>query len=462
MKLKKSYVNISLVILILFFTVVGTMNQIFTPQNTFEIPKTSADEITIVTPENKTYIEPDSGYYPATYGFENDEIGGNPTKWVVSEPSGAAVNIISEMDGHNNIVELNDPVLSGWVEAIHYDSFPRSHGTIELWLRFNRTSDWFGLGSRDTINNQVLLRVSVESGKWRYRNSAGTLLIVPNVADPVADKWTHIRIDFRCHNAPSYLGLTDDRYNVTIDGVSSGEIEHWGDGNLDYKFLVVQSDPATIMKSWVDAVGFSWDPNYNIGDNLNEGLLLSYDNTTNLDWQGYSLDGQANNTILGNKTIPLPSGGTHQIQVFANDSLGTMYESAVRHFSVDTTPPEISITYPSAAQEFSAPPAYILSITEDNIEAMWYTLNGGANNPIASEMGTIDSSAWNSLADGPVTIRFYVRDIADREVFEEVIVVKVAGEVPTPPPGIPGYNLVAFIGVTFIITMILTKRRLKK
>ena len=36
-------------------------------------PETSAGEITIVTPENKTYTGPDNGYFPATYGFENDE-----------------------------------------------------------------------------------------------------------------------------------------------------------------------------------------------------------------------------------------------------------------------------------------------------------------------------------------------------------------------------------------------------
>ncbi len=33
--------------------------------------------------------------------------------------------------------------------------------------------------------------------------------------------------------------------------------------------------------------GFSWDPNYNVGDNLNEGLMLFFENDTNLDWRGY-------------------------------------------------------------------------------------------------------------------------------------------------------------------------------
>ncbi|KKM22512.1 hypothetical protein LCGC14_1562130, partial [marine sediment metagenome] len=32
----------------------------------------SANEITIITPENKTYSNPISDYYPGVYGFEND------------------------------------------------------------------------------------------------------------------------------------------------------------------------------------------------------------------------------------------------------------------------------------------------------------------------------------------------------------------------------------------------------
>ena len=94
---------------------------------------------------------------------------------------------------------------------------------------------------------------------------------------------------------------------------------------------------------YVDAIGYSWDPDYNIGDNLKEGLLLSFENNTRLDWIGYSLDGQANKTILGNTTIPMPEAGLHSIQVFGNDSLGTIYESEVRYFSIGREATEIPI-----------------------------------------------------------------------------------------------------------------------
>ncbi|GAG71741.1 unnamed protein product, partial [marine sediment metagenome] len=87
--------------------------------------------------------------------------------------------------------------------------------------------------------------------------------------------------------------------------------------------------------AWIDGIGCSWYPDYNIGDNLNEGLLLSYNTNTNLDWMGYSLDGLDNVTIMGNTTIPMPEEGSHSIQVFGNDSSDTMYGSNIRHFSIN-------------------------------------------------------------------------------------------------------------------------------
>ncbi len=74
-KIKKSHVSIGLLVLILSLMITGSQNQSVEPQYEQKTPKTNAGEITIVTPENKTYIQPDSGYYPATYGFENEIVG---------------------------------------------------------------------------------------------------------------------------------------------------------------------------------------------------------------------------------------------------------------------------------------------------------------------------------------------------------------------------------------------------
>jgi hypothetical protein len=414
----------------------------------------SVQHINLITPEAKVYTEAMSRYYPGTYGFENDVNGSYPSGWIPVETTGT-INVIASEGNHNKVVEFHDTGSS----TVRLDQVfsNQPSGTAEFWLRSNDANQvtsfsfWSGGPGGDWGLSWL-----IENFKFQYWGAGWTDI----GASAVSNTWYHIRIDFECTSGV-YQGLNQYKWYFYIDGLCYGPYDYITNSNNFDSMSFNTGNPENGYKSYIDAIGYSWDPNYNIGDNLNEGLLLSYENSTTLDWKGYSLDGAANKTILGNTTIPMPSEGIHQIQVFGNDTMGIMYESDVRHFSVDTIPPEISITYPSTAQEFSEPPAYILSITEENIAAMWYTLNGGADNPIVSSSGAIGSTEWNSLPKGAVTIRFYVLDIADREVFEEVIVVKIAAEVPTPTPGIPGYDLYLLLGTVGLISALLIRKRVK-
>jgi len=59
-------------------------------------------------------------------------------------------------------------------------------------------------------------------------------------------------------------------------------------------------------------------------------------------WIGYSLDGQANVTILGNTTLTALQDGTHYVVVYANGTYGKIGASDSVCFSVDTKPPNIT------------------------------------------------------------------------------------------------------------------------
>ncbi len=59
-------------------------------------------------------------------------------------------------------------------------------------------------------------------------------------------------------------------------------------------------------------------------------------------WIGYSLDGQMNETIAGNITLPTLPDGAHNIVVYANDTYSNMGESATVYFTIDTTKPNIT------------------------------------------------------------------------------------------------------------------------
>jgi len=73
----------------------------------------------------------------------------------------------------------------------------------------------------------------------------------------------------------------------------------------------------------------------------------------------------------------------------------------------------------------------------------------------------IDQNAWDSLSDGHVTLRFYAKDEAGNVGQSSITITKRTTPGPIPPD-IPGYNLLALIGVPLVVTLLLAKRKFKK
>ncbi|MHA2185640.1 MAG: hypothetical protein ACXAAI_11625, partial [Promethearchaeota archaeon] len=260
----------------------------------------SDGEITIVTPKNITYTGPMNGYYPSTYGFENDEIGEEPDDWALFPGNPAmSTEILSELDGHKNVIDMNKGNTYGDNYNLYqYFSEPQEYGAIELWIRTTDPSE----GSHFHLQNDTI-------AVWGFGISDNTFnYFEPGVWIPVSypasnNVWYHVRVEFECGSG-NHFGLSEDSWRMFINGTQFG----------DYNFSIAHSSMKNlrISQNWrydnyhtyTDAIGYSWDPNYNIGDNFNEGLLLSYENITTLDWKGYSLDGATNKSIMGNITIP--------------------------------------------------------------------------------------------------------------------------------------------------------------
>lgn len=448
--MKKTHISISLLVLILSLTIAGTANQSFTAQYNLETPKSSAGEITIITPENKTYIEPMSGFYPATYGFENDD--NHPTGWITYE-GGGTVNVINEVGNHKKVLELHSDAVTDSLNA-YIDFNEQEYGTVEFWLRSDDVTKDTTFQLFNSGTGHGICTVMLSNDRIRYFD--GSFQTTSYI--PLNNTWYYFRIDFETTNG-GYEGLSQWRWkfyysgdDVWLDDLSFTNNEkpsrtylnsYWADTNYDLYF---------------DAIGYSWNPDYNIGDNLNEGLLLSYDNTTALDWQGFSLDGMTNKTILGNTTIPMPSDGTHSIQVFGNDTMGTMYQSDVSHFTVNTSPLEITINSPTPSQTIgNTAPSYDISVTGP-YDSIWYSLDGEATNFTANSLtGTINQAAWTALADGIITIFFHLNNSAGMEGSAQVQVIKDSSE----ESSIPSYDLYLLIGALSAISALLIRKRLK-
>ncbi|MCZ2809702.1 MAG: hypothetical protein O2V44_10145, partial [Candidatus Bathyarchaeota archaeon] len=75
-------------------------------------------------------------------------------------------------------------------------------------------------------------------------------------------------------------------------------------------------------------------------------VSLSFTVSESTSWMGYSLDGQANDTIAGNTTLAGLLDGSHYVVVYANDTAGNMGASGTVYFTVDATLPTISVLSP--------------------------------------------------------------------------------------------------------------------
>ena len=305
----------------------------------YEIPT----DINIVTPENMVYNEPMSGYYHATYGFENeiDRTLGSDILFLdeyYGQDAWAYCDILTldgPSNGHNKILNMRDAQGSLNTWGVHHIDYPQSSGTIEFYLWSNNPSS--GSSTKRhyiqfrALNNTIAFQMMIQlhDNRLRYYNGASwqdLYTVIPEV-------WYHHFINFNCEAGINgqFTWIISSETGSELARVENIEFEN--DLNtIDEIYLgTVVSDYSGTTR-W-DAFGFSWDSNYEIGDNRNETILLSYDTEVNLDWKAYSLDGQENITIFGNATLPKLNNGLHSIQVFGNDSSGNIYKSDIRYFS---------------------------------------------------------------------------------------------------------------------------------
>ena len=291
--------------------------------------------IDIKNPVSELYSEPNIGYiYNASYGFEYELNGSKPMGFDSSEN----VHINNYMDNHIKVVELKNKN-----EHLTYtNEIPKAIGTVELWIRFGDLDhNIYSIDFRDSLTNDYLFGINAYDDTWHYSPDYQTTLSIPNVADPQSNTWYHVKIDFRCNGAPSYLGLPEEYFAITINGVSSGPLDYCYTGLNECGSIKIRTgyDNSVYEKLWVDAIGFSWDTDYAIGDNL-EGmeryvLPLIYDSDVYLKSINYSID-SSNTTPLLTRDLALFSvNGSQTYELCGTDIFGDNYESNVVNLSIE-------------------------------------------------------------------------------------------------------------------------------
>ncbi|NHJ47287.1 MAG: hypothetical protein FK733_05810 [Asgard group archaeon] len=157
----------------------------------------------------------------------------------------------------------------------------------------------------------------------------------------------------------------------------------------------------------------------------------------NIDQRWYRLDdgiiSQVNTTFSGltgiiefNRWDEL-NDGTITLEFFANDTNGNVGSASVSIVK-DTTDPVLSIVSPIFGSVYSDPPSYEITITEINLDEIWYSLDDGSittdDTIIAVTTGTISQTDWDLVGQGIITITFYANDLAMNEGFIQTSIEK--------------------------------------
>jgi hypothetical protein len=144
----------------------------------------------------------------------------------------------------------------------------------------------------------------------------------------------------------------------------------------------------------------------------------------------YTLDnGITNTTFTSNDTISQTiwdtfGSGNVTIEFYANDSLGHVGRVNVT-VRKDIDHPSVDIIHPINNELYGViAPSFTIEVSDQNVDAMWYTLDNGITNTTLTSNDTISQTLWDTFGSGNITLEFYANDSAGNIGYARVIVVK--------------------------------------
>jgi len=195
--------------------------------------------------------------YPATHDFKDEVDGtsGNDIDGIsVSESLDTCV-IVSSYLGHRKVIHFIDAD-AGQFRVVFTSG--QITGTVDIWINNAMAQDYY-IYLRDE-SDDVCCNVRFLT-KTTIRIYSGDGVGGNNTTDVtvVEDAWVHIRMYFSC---------TTDKYSVWVDGVLKLDDQNFSLDDTAPTIDWLQIYSADASEGYIDAIGFSWDTNYNVGDNI--------------------------------------------------------------------------------------------------------------------------------------------------------------------------------------------------
>ncbi len=192
--------------------------------------------------------------YPATYNFRDDAVGDEPAGWVSNNGAGCTTTIASELGGHKKLIKLVDAGV-GQCEIVQtFTAGAQISGTVEFHMVTDDITKptFFQILSGVTRGPYVAIRNSKFEWYDGVFNDSGKV--------PTNNVISHHKIIFDC---------ATDTYDWYIDEVLAV-------ADIPFENVATDLDNIALKTTGViqgqtshfDAVGYSWDPDYKIGDNI--------------------------------------------------------------------------------------------------------------------------------------------------------------------------------------------------
>jgi len=230
------------------------------------------------TKEYVSYM-PD-GIYNATYTFtdipdgtKDDDI--DFVDQVVSDVN-TTVQIVSEIDGHNKVLELFDNSSSDMCEVYNYFNFAQSSGIYEMWFYITDAS--YQGYSYLYDGNIPITDIFVSSNQLWYYD--GDTYSIASISD---NTWYHLKVDFDCSSNTYDIYLDEDLIQDNANFLNNAD-------SVNKLRLRTDSTPLGYY-FYVDAIGYDWqgystnyinDLDFTYGSHLSGTYPDSYYNDT--DW----------------------------------------------------------------------------------------------------------------------------------------------------------------------------------
>ena len=205
-----------------------------------------------------------SGHYNATYSFTNEIVGTNETdigfiSSITGNDEDCTNQIIAGNTTHKKVLESYDNNAAGKNSWFHYTNPDATYGTVEYWVK---TSD-AGLGNHIYISDGGIAVCVVGIINDQFSYYVGGWQLIGVALDNI---WYHIQIDFEL-TVGGYLGLAEDNWRFYVNGITYGDYAVGGGTEVD-RISGITDVASSGYYVYYDAIGFSWYPFYDSGDNV--------------------------------------------------------------------------------------------------------------------------------------------------------------------------------------------------